>query len=398
MNAPAIRGWCPGAHRPMESGDGLVVRVRPPMGEVTLGQARGIADLARRFGNGLVELTNRANLQMRGVGPADHAPLLAGLAALNLLDPDADIEGRRNIVIDPFRASGVDDVQTKVARDLVAGLRARAFAALPSKFGFVVDAGPRRRLADVGGDIRIEAHGDRLIVRADGQPRGQAAPDSRVAVRRALDLAQWFLTSGGVGSDGRGRMARHLAAGTPLPPGLSGDLVPNPAEPSPSPGPMADGLLLAAAFGQCAADDLDALAKACGAAGIPPVLRITPWRMIFLPGLHDPQCLGSLAEEAGFITNPDDPLLRVTACAGAPGCPQASVETRSFARSLAPHLAGGLTLHVSGCAKGCAHPRPADLTLVGRDGAFDLVRNGSPWDDPQHRALAPVQVAARISG
>ena len=29
MSAFEIKGWCPGALRPMLSGDGLVVRVRP---------------------------------------------------------------------------------------------------------------------------------------------------------------------------------------------------------------------------------------------------------------------------------------------------------------------------------------------------------------------------------
>ena len=78
MSAPAIRGWCPGAHRPMASGDGLVVRVRPPLGEVTPDQARGLADLAERFGNRAVELTNRANLQIRGVAPETHGAVIRG--------------------------------------------------------------------------------------------------------------------------------------------------------------------------------------------------------------------------------------------------------------------------------------------------------------------------------
>ena len=394
MSAPAIRGWCPGAHRPMVSGDGLVVRVRPPLGELTPMQTRGLAHLAEHFGNGCVGLTNRANLQVRGVGAGDHARLLEGLAALDLLDPDAGIEARRNIVIDPVRATGMHDVQTQVAQAVGKGLTAPEFAALPSKFGFVVDAGPRRRLAEVSGDIRIEACGDRLIVRANGRPVGRAASDAATAALLALDLARWFLASGGVGSDGRGRMARHLAAGAAPPTDLSGDHVPNPADPPPDPGPTGGGLLVAAAFGQFAAGDLDILATA-GSETEAPVLRITPWRLIFLPGLRDPQRLG---DAAGLLTNPADPLVRVTACVGAPGCPQASVETRSLARSLAPHLPSRSTLHVSGCAKGCAHPGPADLTLVGRDGAFDLVRGGSPGDDPLLRGLAPQQVAERING
>ncbi|MFN7225608.1 MAG: precorrin-3B synthase, partial [Paracoccaceae bacterium] len=64
MSAPAVRGWCPGALRPMLSGDGLVVRVRPPAGALSAAQAAGIAALAARHGNGFVELTNRANLQL----------------------------------------------------------------------------------------------------------------------------------------------------------------------------------------------------------------------------------------------------------------------------------------------------------------------------------------------
>jgi precorrin-3B synthase len=98
----------------------------------------------------------------------------------------------------------------------------------------------------------------------------------------------------------------------------------------------------------------------------------------------------------GLILTPDDPRLAVTACTGAPGCPQATVETRALAAALAPRLRSGTRLHVSGCAKGCAHPGPADLTLVGRDGAFDLVVGGAPWDEPQRRGIAPRDVAALI--
>ena len=68
---------------------------------------------------------------------------------------------------------------------------------------------------------------------------------------------------------------------------------------------------------------------------------------------------------------------------------QASVRTRDLARDLAPHLPPGRRLHVSGCAKGCAHPEPAEVTLVGRDGAFDLVRDGAPWDEPALWSLHP---------
>ena len=43
---------------------------------------------------------------------------------------------------------------------------------------------------------------------------------------------------------------------------------------------------------------------------------------------------------------------------------------------MAPLLADDLTLHVSGCTKSCAHPGSADLTLVGRDGRYDVIVAG----------------------
>ncbi|MGY4427317.1 sulfite reductase beta subunit-like hemoprotein [Bradyrhizobium sp. JR6.1] len=52
MSAVAIKGWCPGALRPMQSGDGLVVRIRPRGGRLDAAQAAGIAELAARYGNG----------------------------------------------------------------------------------------------------------------------------------------------------------------------------------------------------------------------------------------------------------------------------------------------------------------------------------------------------------
>jgi precorrin-3B synthase len=44
-------------------------------------------------------------------------------------------------------------------------------------------------------------------------------------------------------------------------------------------------------------------------------------------------------------------------------------------------------LHVSGCGKGCAHPKSAAVTLVGREGRYDLVRGGAAGDAPLRENL-----------
>ena len=102
MRAFAVKGWCPGAWRPMPSGDGLIVRIRPHGGRLSSAQATGLAELSDRFGNGLIDLTSRANLQLRGISDHGHEPLIRGLAQLDLLDADAGAESRRNVVVTPF--------------------------------------------------------------------------------------------------------------------------------------------------------------------------------------------------------------------------------------------------------------------------------------------------------
>ena len=371
MSQFAIKGWCPGALRPMRSGDGLVVRIRPHGGRLSRAQATGIAELAERFGNGLMDVTNRANLQIRGVGDAGHAPLIAELARLDLIDADPDAEALRNIVVAPFWIKG-DDTASLVT-ELELALVARRLP-LPVKFGFAVDCGAARALADTSADIRIErdATGG-LIMRADGAALGCPVARSDAATV-ALDLAVWFIASGGA-TNGRGRMAAHLAAGATIPIALAGPAIPAPAMPRPRPGLEAGGALVGFAFGQLQATTLRVLALQADG------LRLTPWRMIFAEGLRD------MPEGDGLVTEADDPILRVIACPGAPACREAHAETRALAAELAAHIPADSRLHVSGCTKGCAHPGPAPLTLVATADGFDLIRDGSARDTPVLRGL-----------
>jgi len=385
----AAKGWCPGARRPMAAADGLIVRVRPPLGQLSPDATAGIAALASRFGAGRIEMTARANLQLRGVRADALEPLLEGLDALGLLDPDAETEARRNVVLTPFRHQG-GAVETVAAR-IAEGLADPAFAALPGKFGFVVDAAPgARALAGVSGDVRVEGAGDALVMRLDGAPTGRVAADGVEAARLALAAARWFLAAGGVGHDGRGRMRALLASGVAPPDALTGEARPDPAAPPPAPGPREGGLCVAAAFGALSAAGLARIARAADG----PV-RLTPFRMLFLPNAPDD---GALRAIPGLILRPDDPLLRVTACVGAPRCAEAGGPTRTAARALAPHVPAAAHLHVSGCAKGCARPGPATFTLVARADGFDFVAGGAPQDAPGARGLTLDDARRRIQG
>jgi precorrin-3B synthase len=407
MTAWEIKGWCPGALRPMQSGDGLVVRIRPPMGHLTPAQAQAIAQAARARGNGIIDLSARANLQLRGVTETSHPRLIDDLRAQGLIDPDIETESLRNLIVTPFRTSppppspphggegrlpgkptcaapsaraalplereweAVGEHPAESVESLAATLSA-ALARMPKlsgKFGFALDTGPRPVLSQASADIRVErgAEGS-LILRPDGHPLGQPVTD---LASNAIAMAEWFVTRGGISGD-RGRMAALIARGI-VPPNCT--LAPAAALPTPRPGLHADGALVALAFGQMRAETLSALADAGHQ------IRLTPWRMLLLVGA------GSLPVIPGIITDPSDPILRITACTGAPACPQGLGETRGLARHLAPQLADGHTLHLSGCAKGCANPGPAPLTLTATGTGYDLIRNGSAHDTPSQRGL-----------
>lgn len=370
---PAAKGWCPGSHRPMASGDGLVLRLRPALGRMTAADVLRVCTVAGACGNGMLELTSRANLQLRGLSPASHPEALAALDGL--IDADPALESRRNILVAPLWQAG--DVTQRIATDLAASLA--RLPDLPAKFGFAIDAGPSPVLAGASADIRLE-HGrtGRLIVRADGAAAGQpVTPDT--ALDALLALAAWFGAAGGAEA---GRMARLLAAGI-APPGATEPAAP-PAPPLP-PGLSPLGPLVGAPFGQMTAAALARLVRASGAAA----LRFTPWRLLLLEG-------GQAVAAPEFVTAPGDPVLAAAACPGAPFCSAASVETRALARALAPAVAG--SLHVSGCAKGCARPAAADLTLVGHGGHFDIVRSGPAWAMPAESGLTAADILARFGG
>lgn len=359
-----VRGWCPTAHRPMAAGDGLLVRVRPALGRLTRAQVLGLCAAADRHGSGQIDLTNRANLQIRGVREQDWPALIATLCTLDLVDPDPVLEGRRALIVAPDWRNG--DETHKIARDVTA--RLSELPALPAKFGFAIDAGTACVLPNDPADIRIErGEAGGLILRADGRATG-AAVSADDAVDALTALAHWFVASGGVAA---GRMARHDA---PLPRWADqGD--------RPAPAGLASDQSLGAVhglpFGRIEAATLARLVQPASVVAV----RITPWRRLIVEG-------GAAAEAA------DPAAISADACVGAPACPQASVATRAIAGRLAPYVDG--PLHVSGCAKGCARALPAAVVLTARDGRFDLAFDAKAGDPPALPGLSEAQILAHF--
>ena len=398
LNPDAIdrKGWCPGALRPMLSGDGLIVRVRPLLGTLRLPELRALGAAAARFGNGQIDLTRRANLQLRGVTDATLAPLQHAIRDLGLLDAEAAAESVRNLMVSPL--VGLDPAADDM-RDVAAALSLRleddrALWALPGKFGFVVDGGGALDLAKERADIRLTAieNGARFAIGLDRPGRiewlGAVARDA--AADAAAAIAADF--TGLANAHDRMRdladpdIARiHARVAAQLAP-----LAQAPAHHGPTArvglfafdaAHMAVGI--AAPFGRLEADQIDMLTTAAAQAGVSDI-RLSPWRVLYaqVSDTASAHRLLDAAAAAGLIVSPDDPLLRIEACPGAPSCASTSLDTRATARILAAHWPAGFTgsVHVSGCAKGCARSAPSDLVLVGANDFYGIVRNGTPRD------------------
>src|SRR5262249_2172513 len=112
--------------------------------------------------------------------------------------------------------------------------------------------------------------------------------------------------------------------------------------------------------------------------------------------------LAAAAAELGFIVDPDDPRRRIAACPGAPACAFGFIAARRLAAEVAPQLAAlpdGIAIHISGCAKGCAHPAAASLTVVGDARGCGIIRDGTARATPSRHVAAALaaQLPAEIA-
>jgi len=387
VDQPRIKGRCPGAWHPMASGDGLLVRVRPRFGRLTRTQLLALCEAAETYGSGLIELTSRANLQLRGVSEASWPGLMEALVEHGLVDPDPEAERHPQLLLAPDWRAG--DATHAVACLLEA--RLNELPALPAKWGLAIDAGDAPLLSEVSADLRIErAAVGALLVRADGRALGTPVDSPTAAVELLIRLACWFVASGGRDA---GRMRRHEA---PLPSWAPASTPPASTLSIRAGKPMAlgrhpRGRVLGLPFGRASAATLRAAVESEALTAV----RVTPWRRLLIEGIPTGAPFDQPFDKQvppGLVGSEGDPRLAMQACPGAPHCEQASVATLGLARALAERQLIAGSVHLSGCAKGCACRQPTDLCLTGRDGRYDLIIGGRADGAPAATGLSESDV------
>ncbi len=327
------RGWCPTVHEPMPTGDGLLLRIKPPFGRLSVAQARLVADVAEHAGNSILELTARGNLQLRGSAAGTARAAAAALVDAGLADADPGAERRRNVVVSPL--AGYDPGVAPGTLVLAAQVEALLVGTpdLPAKFCVAIDG---------GGVLPLGYEGDVTMF----LDPSSCPPPARGGGTHSDPLPLREGEGGGACAVGfiRYGIAEHGAFGIALP------------------------------FGETDAPTLCALADLAERFS-DGTLCLGPRRTVLLGVVRkaDAAAIAARATAASLIADPADARLRVHACIGSRGCTRGSVDARRDAAGFARVPFEG-TLHVSGCAKRCAHPRPATLTLIGENGRYHAER------------------------
>jgi precorrin-3B synthase len=391
VNAPHRRGACPGLSAPMLTGDGLLVRLTSTGATIALEAFAGLCTAARQHGNGIIEITSRGNIQFRGLSAASAPAFAAAVGSL-------DVEVSDGIPVLPDPLSGLDAEildAGALARTWRSALAAAALAAnLAPKTSVVIDGGGALHLDDIVADIRlraIELHGDPHLHIALGGDAVTAVPIGAVPLVRAADCVLRLLTL--LGATGSRLRMRHAidADGVNIFKSAVAALVID--EPPPAARTAAEpigihqlrsgavALGVGLQFGHSQSEALTDLIDAARSAGADGV-RTAPGRALLVTGIPSTNArrFAVDAERLGFIVSPDDPRRKVIACAGAPICASGEIPARpiapEIARRMGAFLEAGEVVHVSGCPKGCAHPRPAFISVYGRDGVCDVHLDG----------------------
>jgi precorrin-3B synthase len=360
---------CPGILDLHDARDGQVARVRLPGGYVTAPGLRALAELARRFGDGRVDLTSRGNVQLRGVRAGDADELGRHAVAAGLL-PSPAHDRARNIVAGPLAGLGGRAQLRPLVDALDHGLLADpALAALPGRFLFSVDDGGGG--ASLGTcDIGVRRRGGRFDLVVAGRETDVHGP-AAAAAALALATARAFLDQRRAFPDVV-RVAGLPDCGAAVAAAVGGRLGEPAADTTArlplGPLPGAAAIVVAAPLGRLAAAHLDLLA-----ALLPPgeVARLAAAGRVVVPLTGLAEAARSRLAGSGLLAADDHPLAGVTACSGT-ACARSLADVRALATRV-----GDDPVHWVGCGRRCGLPADAvpvvataaDRFLVGDDPA-----------------------------
>ncbi len=396
--------------------DSFMSRLRIPGGAMPTWQFRGVADLGRRFGPGRVDVTTRANLQIREIRAADARDFLVGLAEIGIINKGAGADNIRNVTCGA--TSGIDPVELVDCLPLARQmhhyiLNHREMYGLPRKFNIAFEGGGRVASLDDTNDIGFravlvpEAHASaalpagvyfRLSLGGITGHKDFARPTAVLlraeeCVPVAGAIVRVFARHGDRTDRKKARLKYVLDAwgfprfieevekehGQPLRKVPEDKTKTSNFEdrwahvgfhPQKQEGKVYVGVVLP--VGRMTCEQVDGLADIADRYGSRSI-RLTVWQNLLIPDIsgNDVEAVKAAIEDLGLHWDASSVRAGLIACTGNAGCKFAGADTKRNAMEIAGYLEGRVALdrpvniHVTGCPNSCAQHYIGDIGLEG---------------------------------
>lgn len=393
----------------------FMCRLRIPGGMLNSYQFRGMAELADKYAGGYVDVTTRANLQFREIGPENGVRLLDGLLRYGVVTKGAGGDNIRNVTASPL--SGIDTREITETYELAVEwqnyiLHHRELIGLPRKFNVAFDGGGTISSLEDTNDIGFIACRVSEENATDDVPGGvyfrltlggitgheDFARDTGVLCTReqCVDIAgaicRVFIDTGDRTDRKKARMKYVLddigfdkylelveeKLGWKLTRfDLSKCDEREPADryahvgvhPQKQDGLNYIGVVLP--VGRIQSDQVRGLAKIAEDFGAGEV-RLTVWQNLLIPGVSDENLDAAKAaiEALGLHHEAANVRAGLVACTGNAGCKFAGADTKAHAMVIANHLESRvqldhpLNIHLTGCHHSCAQHYIGDIGLI----------------------------------
>jgi ferredoxin-nitrite reductase len=393
--------------------------MRLPAGLITATQCEVVSNITNQFGNGEIQITNRANLQIRA-SQALRSETLLDLQDYGLASSEASTDGLRNIMASP--TAGVD-LYAKI--NTIPFVKQWNFhltnhpelEILSNKFSVCFDGSELLNVCDRPNDICLvaiefdnEIYFDLHLGLGD---RG----DSPSAVGRLIHSKQTLEVLAALTEVYRDYTEQKLTQANfcDRPPRfrqmisdwdvefylqlaeqkLGYGLRPSPLDPLPQErgtrieyrhlgihAQSQSGLTYVGVvipLGRLTSQQLRGLgnlARQYGGGS----LRLTPWQNILITDIAEAQVEQVTREinDLGLSVSANHPYAAIAACSGYTGCKSAHTNTQADAKKVAAHLESCIQLdhpiniHFSGCDKSCAQHHPSDISVVGIESGTNI--------------------------
>jgi ferredoxin-nitrite reductase len=392
--------------------DAFMLRLRLPGGILPAHQAEGLADIAERYGGGYLDVTTRANLQIREIGAAHPIAVLTAIDELGLTSRGAGADNIRNLTGSP--AAGIDPQELFDTRPLCRALHHhilnhRELYGLPRKFNIAFDGGGRLSVLEdtndigfaavrvrpgkpigagvyfrmlLGGCTGYQSFGrdsgvlllaEELVPVADAILRVFIAHGDRTDRRRArlkylVDL--WGIEK--VMAEAAAHLPfawRHASQDIAEPRGSIDRQGHIGVHRQAQPGLYYIGVVLP--VGRLTAGQLRGLAAVASRRGSG-TLRLTVWQNLLLSDIPDTEVNAAIGEISalGLATAASAVRAGLVACTGNAGCRFALADTKRHGLALADHLDARfaldapLNIYLAGCPNSCAQHDIGDIGLL----------------------------------